>query len=130
MMKQLFTEISEAHPIFKSRMPLKLGIRNDLLRLYPGMSQPTVCKFMAFVCRHGEYLKNTIAGNHRFNLFSIEAGRVTQKEADYAAGLLEKRTQEQKKQPAPMVAHPEKKEPEKPVKKQNFATVLSLKKSA
>ena len=129
-MKLLFTEISECHPVFKSRMPLKIDIRDDLLETYPGISKKTLHSLLSMIVHHGAYLKNTIAGNHRFNLFSIEAGRVTQKEADYAAGLLEKRTQEQKKQPAPMVAHPEKKEPEKPVKKQNFATVLSLKKSA
>ena len=127
-MKQLFTELSEEHPVLKSRQPLKVGIRQDIHKMYPGMSRRSLGKLLAMIAHHDQYLTNTFEGNNRFALDSTEGGKVSAKEADYAMEILKKRRQDEKKQATLKVSTPKIKEAKKVPKKTRFA-LLTLKKT-
>ena len=128
-MKQLFTELSEEHPVLKSRQPLKVGIRQDIHKMYPGMSSRSLGKLLAMIAHHDQYLTNTFEGNNRFALDSTEGGKVSAKEADYAMEILKKRQQDGKKQAALRVSVPERKQAEKATEKPRFP-LLTLRKKA
>ena len=130
MIKQLYAEITECHPILSSRKPLAIGIKHDLKEIYPGIRSKDLWQLMSFICRNNTYLKNTIEGNPRYSLDGTESGTVTVDQAAYAQSVLAQRKQDKKKQATPCVSTPEIKQAKKvPDKPQRFDTVLTLKKN-
>ena len=140
MIKQLFIEISECHPILSSRLPLAIGIKNTIKELYPEIRSKALYQLMSFICKNDIYLKATVAGNARYSLDGTESGTVTAEQAVYAQDLLDKRKQDRKKPPTPCDNTPEIKQAEKApettakkpiitIKKKRFAATLKRKAS-
>ena len=138
MIKQLFKEISEVHPVLSSKQPLMIGIKDDIKETYPGIRSRNLYGLMSYICRNDAYLKASIAGNPRYSLDGTGSGTVTAEQAVYAQNLLSQRKQDRKKPPTPCDDTPEIKQAEKApataakspiitIKKKRFAITLKRK---
>ena len=138
MIKQLFKEISEVHPVLSSKQPLMIGIKEEIKETYPGIRSRDLYGLMSYICRNDAYLKASIAGNPRYSLDGTGSGTVTAEQAVYAKDLLDKRKQDRKKPPTPCDDTPEIKQAEKApettakkpiitIKKKRFAATLKRK---
>lgn len=71
--------------------PLRKDIVKDLFEVYPDLPRRQVRQGLVAYCRSDIYLRATVAGAIRVNLRGYTAGIVEDKEAAWAADLLDQR---------------------------------------
>jgi len=75
-----------------NRKPLKIGIRDYILKNHPNMNVDHLKTAMHYYCGHIDYLSNLKLGASRIDLEGQESGDITPKDVAYGKGIIQGRT--------------------------------------
>jgi ProP effector len=75
-----------ARPEQRERRPLKVGIHDDVVVLFPELDRKTIGRALMLYTRHIAYLRGLVEGAARVDLNGVESGTVTAADAEHARG--------------------------------------------
>ncbi|RTL51195.1 MAG: osmoprotectant transporter activator [Rhodocyclaceae bacterium] len=89
--RSVLQKLHDQYPIFKSHLPLAIGINKQLTKLHPEISSKELVAALRHHTASTSYLKVMEKATHRFDLEGNQAGEVTQEQQGFASAQLKER---------------------------------------